>query len=151
MKKIWVFFVAFTFFLLACGILPAPDANPTPFVNPTSVVSPTPELSPVPIETSDPSQSIEASVGSDFTIVLDSNPTTGYHWEFVSEPDANILQFVSKDYKPDEPISVGSGGVDVLTFHALAAGTAQITLGYYPPSNDPVEPQQSVTFDVIVK
>ena len=145
MKKILVFVIAFTFFILGCDMLATPDASPT------SVVNPTPELSPVPIETSDPSQSIEATAGSDFTIVLDSNPTTGYHWELIGEPDANVVQFISKDYKPDEPVLVGSGGVDVLTFQALAAGTVQITLGYYPPSNDPVEPQQSVTFDVIVK
>lgn len=134
MKKILAYIVAVTFFISSCGSSPTPE-----------VVSST------PIPTSDSSQSIEAAAGSEFTIVLSSNPTTGYHWELIGEPDASVVQFISKDYKPDEPISVGSGGVDVLTFHALAAGTAQITLGYYPPSNDPVEPQQTVTFNVIVK
>ncbi len=34
---------------------------------------------------------------------------------------------------------------------SLEAAAAHITLGYYPPSNGPVEPQQTVTFTVTVK
>ena len=34
---------------------------------------------------------------------------------------------------------------------AVNAGEAQVTLGYYPPSNNPVDPQQTTTFTVIVK
>ncbi len=99
---------------------------------------------------SDPGKTIEAAAGSEFKIVIESNPSTGYHWELVSELDGGILQFVSKDYRADEPVMPGSGGVDVWTFRALAAGETTITLGYYPPGQG--EPAaQEVTFTVVVK
>ncbi|NOH01564.1 MAG: peptidase inhibitor I42 [Chloroflexi bacterium] len=103
------------------------------------------------LQVSDPAQPIEAAAGDEFTIVLDANPSTGYHWELVEELDAGVVQFVSRDYSADQPVTIGSGGVDVWTFQAVGAGETQITLGYYPPSNDPEEPQQTVTFTVTVK
>lgn len=103
------------------------------------------------LQITDPAQPITVASGEEFNLVLESNPTTGYHWEFVEEPNASVVEFVTRDYKAGEPITTGSGGVDVLTFKAVAAGETRITLGYYPPSNDPVEPQQTVTFTVTVK
>ena len=103
------------------------------------------------VQFSDPAQPIEVTAGSEFQIVLDSNPTTGYHWEFVEDVDENVIQFVSKDYKADEPVLTGSGGIDVWTFKTIATGETRITLGYYSPSNDGEPPQQTVTFTVTVK
>lgn len=100
---------------------------------------------------SDPAKKLDATAGNEFKIIIDSNPTTGYHWEIVGALDANVVEFVSKDFKGSEPVIPGSGGVDILTFKAIKAGETQITLGYYPPSNTPVEPQQKVTFTVTVK
>ena len=106
---------------------------------------------PALLELSDPSNPILVNSGEEFTIVLDSNPTTGYHWEIVGELDAG-LEFILKDYINDAPVAVvGSGGVDVWTFKAVSAGEAHITLGYYPPSNELEDPQQTVTFTVTVK
>jgi inhibitor of cysteine peptidase len=100
---------------------------------------------------SDPAKNLEATAGNEFKIIIDSNPTTGYHWEIVGELDANVIEFISNDFRGSEPVMPGSGGVDVWVFKAVAAGETKITLGYYPPSNDPVEPQQKVTFTVTVK
>lgn len=99
---------------------------------------------------SDPARQLEAAAGSEFKIVIESNPTTGYHWELMEELDGSIVEFVSKDYRPDEPVTTGSGGVDVWIFKAIAAGEAQIVLGYYPPSLGE-EAEQVVTFSLIVK
>jgi inhibitor of cysteine peptidase len=99
---------------------------------------------------SDPGKTIEVAAGNEFKIVIESNPSTGYHWELVGELDGGILQFVSKDYRANEPVMPGSGGVDVWTFHAVAAGETTITLGYYPPGQG--EPAaQEVAFAVVVK
>jgi inhibitor of cysteine peptidase len=107
---------------------------------------------PVPqLQISDPGKNIEVVAGNEFKIIIESNPTTGYHWELIGELDAGIVQFVSKDYRADEPVLIGSGGSDVWIFKAVAAGETTITLGYYPPSNDPVDPNQTVTFTVTVK
>lgn len=100
---------------------------------------------------SDSSQPVSAKSGETFTIILDSNPSTGYHWDIIGEVDANIVEFVSQDYKGSEPVMPGSGGVEIWVFRAVGAGDTQITLGYYPPSNTPVEPEQTTTFNIIVK
>jgi len=103
------------------------------------------------LQISDPSKKLEATAGNEFKIIIDSNPTTGYHWEIIGELDKAVLEFISQEYRADEPILTGSGGVDVFTFKALKAGETLITLGDYPPSTDPVDPQQIVTFTVTVK
>lgn len=127
MKKLFFTLLVFTFILSACG---AEQSD---------------------LQITDPAQPISAVTDEEFNIVLDANPTTGYHWEFVTKPEAGMVEFVSRDYVAGQPITTGSGGVDVWTFKAVSAGEAQITLGYYPPSNDPVEPQQTVTFTVTIK
>lgn len=134
MKKILAFLIIAAL-LSACAATRATEAPTT-----------APQL-----EISNPSKILEAAAGSEFKIIIESNPTTGYHWEIVGELDGSAVQFVSKEYRADEPVLTGSGGVDVWTFKALGSGEAHITLGYYPPSNDLVEPQQIVPFTVTVK
>jgi len=106
---------------------------------------------PAGLQISDPAKALEAAAGDEFKIVIESNPTTGYHWELMNEPEANVVILVSNEYKGDEPVMPGSGGVEVWTFKAVSAGETQITLGYYPPSNEPTDPQQTVTFTVKIR
>ena len=103
------------------------------------------------LQISDPATPIEVTAGSEFQIVVESNPSTGYHWEVVGELDSDLVEFVSRDYAGAEPAMPGSGGLEVWTFKAVSAGEGQITLGYHPPSNEPTDPQQIVAFTVTVK
>lgn len=50
-----------------------------------------------------------------FIIKLSSNPTTGYSW-FLQYYDKDILTPSGHNYKPDNPMLVGSGGVDEWSF-----------------------------------
>lgn len=100
---------------------------------------------------SEPGKSIEVTAGNEFKIVIDSNPSTGYHWDRIGDLDESIVQFVSSEYRAAGPAMPGSGGREVWTFKAVAPGETTVVLGYYPPSNDPVEPAQTVTFTIIVK
>lgn len=126
--------------LLFLSILLASCASPTPTPNPAGGTRPA---------LTNPAQPIEVQAGETFTIVVDSNPSTGYHWEIVGELSG--VEFVSRDYTADEPVMPGSGGVDVWTFKAASAGQTQITLGSYPPDPNATEPAQSVTFNIVVK
>jgi inhibitor of cysteine peptidase len=99
---------------------------------------------------SDPAKQLEAAAVNEFKIVIAANPSTGYHWELAGELDEEIVQFVSREYRAGKPVMPGSGGVDVWTFKAVAAGETTITLGYYPPSSGE-EAEQVVTFSLTVK
>lgn len=104
------------------------------------------------LKPSDPNTTIQVEAGKEFTIVLESNPTTGYHWQIVGDLDGAVVEFVSQDYQStSDPGLVGGGGLDIWTFKAVGAGEATITLGNYPPSNDPVDPAETQTFTVNVK
>jgi len=103
-----------------------------------------------PLNISEPGKTIEVTAGNEFKIVIDSNPSTGYHWDLVGALDESIIQFVSRDYRADEPVMPGSGGKDVWVFQAVAAGETTITLGNFPPGVDGTA-EQEVTFTVLVK
>jgi predicted secreted protein len=99
----------------------------------------------------DPSQQLEVEAGEEFTIVVDSNVTTGFEWRLVENtPDEAVAEFVSQDYEPDEPITTGSGGVDIWTFRAVAPGETEIKLGHFPPDGSD-EPHTVNTYSVIVR
>jgi inhibitor of cysteine peptidase len=100
---------------------------------------------------SDPARNLEATAGTEFKIILDSNPSTGYHWEIGEDMDESIVQFISMGYEAGGLLAPGAGGTDIWIFKAIQPGETHITLLYYPPSNEPVEPQQTVTFTVTVK
>jgi inhibitor of cysteine peptidase len=128
----------FVFFILAILLVGCTTSNPTAAPSTRPAVT-------------DPATPIEVQAGETFNIVIDDNPSTGYHWEFTDELDGNIVEFVSRDYTVDEPVMPGSGGVDIWIFKALSAGQAQIALGSFPPGADDGEAAQTVTFNIIVK
>ncbi|HPP62254.1 MAG TPA: protease inhibitor I42 family protein [Anaerolineales bacterium] len=130
MKKLFILLVlALT--LAACGGKPA-------------------ETSELPFNISEAGKTIEVAAGNEFKIVIESNPSTGYHWDLVGALDESIVQFVSRDYRADEPAAPGSGGRDVWTFKAVAAGETTVTLGYFPPGVNGTAAQE-VTFTIVVK
>lgn len=103
-----------------------------------------------PLNISEPGKTIEVAAGDEFKIIIESNPSTGYHWDLVGALDESIVQYVSRDYRADEPVMPGSGGRDVWVFKAVAAGETTITLGYFPPGVDGPAVQE-VMFTVVVK
>jgi inhibitor of cysteine peptidase len=140
MNRIYAFLIA-AILLSGCA---ESSFTPTPTLLATAETP-----NPLP-EPSDPTQLLTVNAGETFDIVLPSNPSTGYRWDFATPLDESLIQFVSQDYIAQEPVLPGSGGVDVWTFRAISAGDTTIELGYYPPSND-TEPDETVVFSVRVE
>lgn len=101
-------------------------------------------------EETNPDTPIEVEVNEKFTVVVASNPTTGYEWRMTEPLDESVVQFVETEYRPQRPVTTGSGGWDIWRFEAVARGETEITLGRYPPSGGDAAPIQTVTFTVIV-
>lgn len=95
---------------------------------------------------------ISISVFDTFTVSLDSNGTTGYTWK-IAEMDQAILEKTGEKYVADlvAPGTVGSGGTQIFTFKALAAGKTRLRLVYLRPFAPNDEPARTfeVTVDVV--
>lgn len=72
---------------------------------------------------------IQARVGEEFVITLQSNPSTGYRWTLADSLDP-MLRLQAQTYVPQQSVMPGSGGHQRLTFTALAAGETTIRLRY---------------------
>lgn len=77
--------------------------------------------------------SMTTSAGQNFTVTLDSNPSTGYQWEASSISNSELVRFVSSEFIQSDSGLVGAGGKQTLTFQALKAGKSTIVLDYARP------------------
>jgi predicted secreted protein len=100
---------------------------------------------------SDPGKPVEVAAGGKFVLVLDSNRTTGYHWERSVSEDTAIVKFTGTEYREPETALIGAGGKEVLSFEAAEKGTTDISLKYVRPWEKDVPPAKTVTFRVTVK
>jgi inhibitor of cysteine peptidase len=94
---------------------------------------------------------IEAQAGQNFTIILKSNPTTGYQWQLAKPLDESIVQLISPEYLTDKTKLVGAGGKQVWVFKALKAGQTNISLKYVRPWEKNTPPQNEESFVIIIK
>lgn len=94
---------------------------------------------------------IELAVGDTLTIELESNPTTGFSWALLESTGESVLQEAGHDFVLDEtvdPPMPGTGGTEVWTFTAFAAGETTISLEYSQPWDGGIKAEK--TFDVKV-
>ena len=73
---------------------------------------------------------IEATCMKEFSITLDTNPSTGYSW--VPLFDAKFLELRDRSFKPNNKESkrLGSSSKEVFTFSPIQRGNTTITLTY---------------------
>ncbi len=67
-------------------------------------------------------------VGSEFTIMLTANPSTGYDWS--RDYDPSMLNLAGVGFEPATGAALGSGGTMTLRFKALKSGETKMTLRY---------------------
>ncbi len=70
--------------------------------------------------------------GKNFTIQLESNPSTGYSW--IPSYDNNSITFISRAYVASSVLP-GAPGADVFTFQGTKPGTSVMTFNYTNSSN----------------
>lgn len=81
-------------------------------------------------------QSQRIATGADITVILCSNPSTGFSWDEPQLADASVLQVVDRTYRAPDSASlpiVGAAGNEVLTIRGLKAGTTTLSIGYSQP------------------
>jgi len=100
--------------------------------------------------TEDPAM-ITTKVGEEFTITLDSNPTTGYQWKLSDNFTEGIVKLVKSEYMDPETEMVGVGGNEIWTFKAIEPGETTVDLEYVRPWETGVEPVVVKSFGVTVE
>jgi predicted secreted protein len=100
----------------------------------------------------DTHKAISVTVGTQFGVSLDANPTTGYSWTSGATGTAHIVRVSSTFvHNPAAAQAVGVGGRQVIIFRAASRGTATLTLGYVRPWEHNVRPVRTAVFSVIVR
>lgn len=80
---------------------------------------------------------------------LDSNPTTGYSWTIVQEPEIFEVGEEYLESKSEEGM-VGVGGQQVFTLAPKKAGTSEVTFTYARPWEDPDADSTVIAYTVKV-
>ncbi|MDP3804570.1 MAG: protease inhibitor I42 family protein, partial [Candidatus Omnitrophota bacterium] len=94
---------------------------------------------------------IEANIGTDFIITLESNRTTGYEWQLAKPLDKTIVDFVSSEYIKGSSDLIGSGGREMWRFKTVGLGKSTISFQYIRPLEKDTPPAANKDFIVIVK
>ena len=93
---------------------------------------------------------INASVGENFSVSLNSNQSTGYSWSVGMISDNSQVIVTGMDYDlPDSP-KTGEGGAEVWHLKAVAPGTVKLMF-YYARSWEKEAPAETLTFTVNIK
>jgi predicted secreted protein len=96
---------------------------------------------------------VTAVLGQVFTVTLESNPSTGYRWEWVDHQDSIVEQMGEAQFKPREtgdPPLVGAGGWESFDFKAVQPGQMTLRLVYRRPWEEGVEPPKTFSLHVTV-
>jgi inhibitor of cysteine peptidase len=97
---------------------------------------------------------IEAPLGSQFALVLESNPTTGYRWQLADPLNESVVILISQEYvqtKATGENTAGAGGEETWTFRAVGEGETEISLKYVRSWEAGSPSDETVTFTVDVK
>jgi predicted secreted protein len=100
---------------------------------------------------SDPAVPVTVKQGTVFSLVLDSNRTTGYGWSVEGSVDKSVVKLIGSDYRQPSTKLVGAGGADVLKFRAVGKGKTVVFLRYARPWEKGVEPVRRAAFVIIVR
>lgn len=98
-----------------------------------------------------PDSTIIVNKGDSFSIVLESNKTTGYSWQLGSNSDSNIVHFLSTDYNAPSTDIPGQGGKEVWTFKTESPGTVTIILQYLRPWEKDTPPARIKRYSIVVQ
>ena len=72
-------------------------------------------------------------VNGQIKIELQSNPTTGYSWQWKNKSSVNIVDTINFQYVPAKTGLMGSGGVEHWQFKGIKSGIDSIKLIYCRP------------------
>ena len=98
-----------------------------------------------------PEKPIHCRVGETFSIILDSNPSTGYQWRLANSSDGGLLKLIGSKYRASKIKLEGTGGKEIWSFEALSVAQKTIVFEYVRPCEEDKEPVKRMTFMVNIQ
>lgn len=107
-------------------------------------------------ENNHPTGETLVSVGNEFTVMLCSNPSTGYQWSENAEiGDTEIVKQIAHEFlmpaELENPPPPGAPGVEEWRFNALDTGSTTITFDYSRPWEGGEKSTWTFKLDVVVE
>jgi inhibitor of cysteine peptidase len=99
----------------------------------------------------DNGREMQLKKGQTLVVTLEGNPTTGYSWEVAESLDEQVLRQAGEAEFKAESEALGAGGVQILRFEAVNAGTITLKLVYHRPWEKDVEPLNTFSIQVVVR
>ena len=124
---------------------------------PESAKQPTPVMADTALVFSDQGAPIAVQAGSTFSLLLESNASTGYSWALADSLSPGLLRQVSHQYEQGDngaasgPPVVGAPGHERWTFEAVGAGTTAIRMAYARPWEREAAPADTARFEVTIR
>lgn len=89
--------------------------------------------------------------GQSLAVELDSNPATGYKWNWKVRPNPALLKLEKEYYRPrtTRVVILGGGGMETWVFRALDPGSTTLELEYRRPWEDK-PPQARFVLDITI-
>ena len=97
----------------------------------------------------DSGKTVEIGVGEELEVILPGMPTTGYIWE-VSSLNSNVLRPGKADFFANDK-AIGAGGMEIIKFHAIAAGESKVKLIFHRSFEPNMPPLKTFEVTVIIK
>ncbi len=94
---------------------------------------------------------LEAVTGQQLTILLDSNPTTGYRWEMAQAVDSAVIRIDEFLFEPSSDGKPGSSGKEVWKFRARGRGETTLHFRYSRPWEKDTPPLKEKMVHIKVK
>jgi predicted secreted protein len=92
------------------------------------------------------------AAGQEFTVTLESNPSTGYLWRLGQTPDPGVVKSLGMKFEsPSQRGLIGAPGKEVWTFRAEGPGQAVIYLEYIRPWEKGIPAARTHTVQVTVE
>ena len=96
-------------------------------------------------------QTIDATRNQTINVKLDSNATTGYKWNLVTEPNDTIVKLVSSKYNAPVGGGVGAGGSESWQFQTVGVGTTTLKLVYFRQFEGNLPRGKEFSITIVVK
>jgi len=103
-----------------------------------------------PKQFSDASSPIAVKAGEEFVISLESNPSTGYHWQLSKPLNEAIMVLVDSQFQAPNTKLIGAPGVELWTFKASGKGSTEVAFEYVRSWEKDVPPARNAVFTVLV-